>query len=89
MRKEWADRSSEMGAAMAMNLLFLISRSKVARSLRVVYEGGGGGGDDIFDRLMIPVTLRVAVLSALDAAVARIAEDERRGGTLTTIGLGY
>lgn len=36
-RKERAERSSEMGPAMAMNLLFLISLSNVTLSLMVVY----------------------------------------------------
>lgn len=35
-RKEKAERSSEIGAAMAMNLLFLISLSKETLSLSVV-----------------------------------------------------
>lgn len=35
-RKERADGSSEMGPAMAMNLLFLISLSNVTLSLMVV-----------------------------------------------------
>jgi hypothetical protein len=36
-RKEKADGSSEMGPAIAMNLLFLISLSNVTLSLMVVY----------------------------------------------------
>lgn len=88
LRKEWADRSSVIGAAMAKNLLFFTTSSAVARSLRVVYDGGAGGGDDIFDRLLIPGTLSDAVLSVLTAAaVAWRRTEHRRGGTLTAIGL--
>lgn len=52
-----AECSSETGEAMAMNLLFFISRSKVARSASVVYGSGEEApeeDDDDIARALIP-----------------------------------
>lgn len=76
-RKEWAERSSETGAAMAMNLLRFISRSHDARSRSVVY------GDGDIDR----TAGKAALVSDLEAERSSEAE-HNRGGTRTAIRVG-
>lgn len=87
LRKEEADRSSEMGAAMAMNLLFFITCSLVARPLRVVYDGGCGDDDDgdVIDRFLPPATLSVETILALAALASSRTEKVGRSGNLTAI----